>query len=169
MRALVLPLLLLAAPAVAANPFEDLDRLERRLVAALDADIGQPGGPAAPIDRRMKLAACPKPAEIDPPAMGAVAIRCVATGWRIRVPIQRLAGSVQTASYQPQQQAMPVIRRGDPVELQAALPGMTVSSGAIAQEDGGIGARIRVKTDPKNPPIFAEIVDAGIVRVPGFK
>ena len=44
-----------------------------------------------------------------------------------------------------------------------------VSSGAIAQEDGGIGARIRVKTDPKNPPIFAEIVDAGIVRVPGFK
>jgi flagella basal body P-ring formation protein FlgA len=65
--------------------------------------------------------------------------------------------------------AAPVVRRGDPVELTAGSRGFSVSAQAIAQEDGSTGDRIRIKTDPKSAPIFAEVVAPGIVRMPGFK
>jgi flagella basal body P-ring formation protein FlgA len=178
---LLLPLLALSAPAAAA-PFQNLDALESRLINALGAGIGEPGGPAAPIDRRMKLATCPQPVTIDPPTLGAVALRCAAIGWRIRVPIQRLQGaapsSYNAVSYsaapmqrQPQK-ADPVVRRGDPVDLVAETGGFSVSVTATAQEDGAPGARIRVKTQqdgrPQGQILFAEVIDAGRVRLPGF-
>ena len=47
--------------------FEDLDKLEARLIGALDVDVGQPGGPITHLDRRLKLQPCPVPAVIDPP------------------------------------------------------------------------------------------------------
>ena len=169
----VLPLLalLVAAPAMAATPqFQNIDALEARLVNALGAGIGEPGGPAAPIDRRLKLAACPATVQIDPPVMGAIALRCAPLNWRIRVPIQRLGnaqnvamGSVMGAK------AEPVVRRGDPVDLIAETNGFSVSVSAIAQEDGAPGARIRVKADDQKSPIFAEVIEAGRVRLPGFK
>jgi len=169
----VFPLLalLVAAPAMAATPqFQNIDALEARLVNALGAGIGEPGGPAAPIDRRLKLAACPATVQIDPPVMGAIALRCAPLNWRIRVPIQRLGnaqnvamGSVMGAK------ADPVVRRGDPVDLIAETNGFSVSISAIAQEDGAPGARIRVKADDQKSPIFAEVIEAGRVRLPGFK
>ena len=66
--------LLLVAPVAAhaatdASGFEDLDKLEGRLVGALDVDVGKPGGPLTHIDRRLKLKPCPVPATIDPPAL----------------------------------------------------------------------------------------------------
>ncbi|WP_294389967.1 flagella basal body P-ring formation protein FlgA [uncultured Sphingomonas sp.] len=170
----LLPLLaLLAAPATAA-PFQNIDALEARVINALGAGVGEPGGPAAPIDRRLKLATCPTSVQIDPPAMGAVALRCAATGWRIRVPLMRLqgapAGMMTTAMTNAAPiRAEPVVRRGDPVDLIADTPGFTVSVSAMAQEDGAPGARIRIKTDSQKGPIFAEVVDAGLVKLPGFK
>ena len=170
MRALPL-LALLAAPAAAATPaFQNIDALEARLVNALGAGIGEPGGPAAPIDRRLKLAACPATVQIDPPVMGAIALRCTPLNWRIRVPIQRLGnarnvamGSVMGAKLDP------VVRRGDPVDLIAETNGFSVSVSAIAQEDGAPGSRIRVKAEDQKSPIFAEVIEAGRVRLPGFK
>ncbi len=85
-------LLLLGSPAYAAagaGGFEDLDKLEARLVGALDVDVGQVGGPITHIDRRLKLQPCPVPAVIDPPALGAIALRCEPLGWRIRVPLMK--------------------------------------------------------------------------------
>lgn len=158
---------LLAAPAAAA-PFQNIDALEARVVNALGAGIGEPGGPATPIDRRLKLAACPGAVQIDPPAMGAIALRCPAANWRIRVAIARLtpAPSAMPAAHVKQD---PVVRRGDPVDLIAENRGFSVSLSAIAQEDGAPGGRIRIKADGQNSPIFAEVVDAGRVRLPGFK
>ena len=167
-------LLTLHAPAQAlagVDGFEDIARLQGRVVAALDAAIGQPGGPVAPIDRRLKLAACPAPVTIDPPALGALPLRCEPLGWRIRVPLVRVPGAatVQQASYAPQPpQAPPVIRRGDPVELFSGTAGFTVSTSAIAQEDGRSGGRVRVKTDPRGPVIIGEVVDNGRVRAASF-
>lgn len=164
----------LAAPAAAA-PFQNLDALESRLINALGAGIGEPGGPASPIDRRMKLATCPQPVTIDPPARGAVALRCAPIGWRIRVPLQRLQGVATTAAYSaapPAQRAEAVVRRGDPVELVAETGGFSVSVNATAQEDGAPGARIRVKTEkdgrPQGQIVYAEVIDMGRVRLPGF-
>jgi flagellar basal body P-ring formation protein FlgA len=161
--------LLVASPAAAA--FQNLDALENRLVGALGAGIGEPGGPAAPIDRRMKLIQCPATVAIDPPVMGAVALRC-GTTWRIRVPLARLAGAASPTAAQPvamAARAAPVIRRGAPVDLVAGTSGCEVSVNGVAQEDGAPGARIRIKTDGKSQPIFAEVIDAGVARLPGFK
>jgi flagella basal body P-ring formation protein FlgA len=179
-RALALLLLLgCAAPALAAADaygFEDLARLQGRLVGALDADVGQPGGPVAPIDRRLKLKACPANVTIDPPALGAVALRCEPLGWRIRVPLVRLAGTApamaSAGSYAPAQPMQPMqpalIKRGDPVELVAASSGFSVSTDAVAQEDGRLGGRIRVKPDQRGPIVIGEVVDSGRVRVSAF-
>jgi flagella basal body P-ring formation protein FlgA len=166
MRALPL-LALLAAPAAAA-PFQNIDALETRLINALGAGIGEPGGPATPIDRRLKLATCPGAVQIDPPAMGAVALRCAAANWRIRVPITRLAGTQANAGAIGTKADL-VVRRGDPVDLVAETGGFSVSVAATAQEDGAPGSRIRVKADGRNGPVFAEVIDAGRVRLPGFK
>lgn len=160
-RRLALVAACLPAPALA-QPVQDIAALENRLLIALDAGIGQPGGPMAPIDRRLKLASCPSPVEIDPPALGAVALRCPAAGWRIRVPLMRATTNVAV-------KAPPLVRRGDPVEIIAQSESFSVSAQAIAQEDGAAGQRIRVRTDPKAPTIFAEVVDMGVVRVAGFK
>lgn len=143
--------------------FENINMLEARVTAALGADIGTPGGPSAPIDRRLKLARCPTPATIDPPALGAIAIRCEAIGWRIRVPLQHVANAPTTAK------AEPVVRKGDPVELAVETASFSVSTNAIAQEDGAIGERIRVRSDPKAPVMIAEVVEGGRVRLPGYK
>jgi flagella basal body P-ring formation protein FlgA len=169
----VLPLLalLVAAPAMAATPqFQNIDALEARLVNALGAGIGEPGGPATGIDRRLKLAACPATVQIDPPAMGAVALRCAPLNWRIRVPIARL-GTAQNVAMGSVMGARGeiVVRRGDPVDLIAETNGFSVSVSAIAQEDGAAGSRIRVKADDQKSPIFAEVIEAGRVKLPGFK
>lgn len=158
-----------AAPArgaAGAGGFEDIARLESRVVAALDTGIGTPGGPAAPIDRRLKLAACPVPVTIDPPALGALPLRCEPLGWRIRVPLVRIASAPPLVAAAPQ--TPPIIKRGDPVELFASSDGFTVSTAAIAQEDGRAGERVRVRTDPRGPLIIGEVQDAGTVRVASF-
>lgn len=156
--------ILIAALIAAASPggFEDIAKLEARVVAALDAGIGEAGGPVAPIDRRLKLARCPTPVTIDPPALGAVALRCAALGWRIRVPQARASAG---GSVQAQAQAMPLVRRGDPVEVRADGYAFSVVGSAIADEDGAAGARIRVRTDRTRPPVVAEVVDVGVVRI----
>ncbi|HET8612662.1 MAG TPA: flagella basal body P-ring formation protein FlgA [Sphingomonas sp.] len=162
-----------ASPALAtAGPdgFENLKLLEQRVVGALNADIGTPGGPVTHIDSRLKLKPCPTPATIDPPALGAVAIRCEALGWRIRVPLMKANAQVASGgAAEPAAAVQPVvIKRGDPVELTAASAGFTVSTDAVAQEDGRVGGRIRVKTDKSGPVIMAEVVSVGHVRVAAF-
>lgn len=181
-KALAFFLLLLGASAAHAatdaSGFEDLDKLEGRLVGALDLDVGKPGGPLTHIDRRLKLKPCPVPATIDPPALGAVALRCEPLGWRIRVPLMKAPGQVATvsgATYMAPAAAQSmaalgpaVIKRGDPVELAATSDGFTVTTAAVAQEDGRLGGRIRVKPNDKGAIVIGEVVDTGRVRVTSF-
>lgn len=175
-RHLPFALLLLPVPAQAAG-LQNLDALERKLVIALGADIGAPGGPTVPLDRRLKLAACPSEVAIDPPALGAATLRCAEIGWRIRVPLVRGGNAVPAggnglpsrSAAPTAMRAAPVIRRGDPVDLVAGDPGFSVTSQVIAEQDGAPGDRIRVRGDRAKPPIMAEVVDAATVRLPGFK
>lgn len=165
-----------AAPA-SAQQFENIARLEADLVAVLGAGIGMPGGPSAPVDRRLKLAACPDRPQFDAPALGAVAIRCPAIGWRIRVPLMRAqtpvsAAPVATAGVAApvaQVDTTPVIRRGDAVSMVAGGRGFTVMQEGVAEQDGAVGARIRVRMDPRKPAVYAEVVGPGEVRRSGLK
>ena len=164
-RRMVMLTAAVAAPA-AAQGFEDLDALETRIVAALGADVGAPGGPLRPLDRRLKLAACPAPATIEPGPLGAAVVRCDALGWRIRVPVARTV--IAAAA-----KAEPVVRKGDQVEFVARTGRFTVSTIAIADQDGAVSDRIRVRTldadGRKNAPVLAEVIGAGEVGLPGFK
>jgi flagella basal body P-ring formation protein FlgA len=154
---------LTAVPAAAqAQRFEDVAGLEAIVVARLGAGIGQAGGPVAPIDRRLKLAACPDTPAIEGPAMGAAVVRCAALGWRIRVPLR--VNAAASAS----QRTATLVRKGDPVELVAGGASFTVSTQMIADEDGAQGEMIRVRADRSAAPIVARVVDVGLVSVPGF-
>lgn len=159
--------------AKAQQRFENLDRLDGLVATTVGAGIGQPGGAVAPIDRRLKLAPCPSLPQVDPPALGAVAVSCPALGWRLRVP---LLGGGEIASAPPPgarraapaaPTAQPVVRKGDPVQLVAGDGSFTVSRPMVADEDGAAGATIRVRQDPRSPPIAARVEDVGMVRIPG--
>ena len=155
----------MAAPA-SAQGFENLEMLDSRISAALGAGIGEPGGPTSQLDRRLHLAACPQPAEIAEPAMGAVTVRCQALGWRIRVP---LVGNGQASAAAPAAvRAAPTVRRGDQVELVAISSAFTVSTLAIAEQDGAPGDRIRVRTERRSAPVIGQILADGRVALPGF-
>lgn len=177
-QGLALILLIAGTPAHAATDaagFEDLTKLEGRVIGALDADIGTPGGPVTHLDRRLKLQPCPSPVTIDPPALGAVALRCEALGWRIRMPLMKAPGQqaatavASPAIYQPAPpMTPPLIKRGDPIELVAGAGGFTVSTAAIAQEDGRLGGRIRVKAGDKPQILIGMVEDGGRVRVSSF-
>jgi len=165
-RRLVLLAACVAAP-VSAQSFENLTMLDSRISAALGAGIGEPGGAVSAVDRRLHLAACPQPVEIGEPAMGAVTVRCQTLGWRIRIP---LVGNGQSpaATQGTSARAAPTIRRGDQVQLVAISNGFTVSTLAVADQDGGPGDRIRVRTEHRTAPIIGQILEDGRVALPGF-
>lgn len=170
-RRLILPALALAAPVAAAAPaYEDLDRLEARVVAAVGAGIGEPGGPQRPLDRRLRLAACPSAPMVTMPMAGAATLDCEALGWRVHVPLARtaIAGAGSYGAASGREKLEPVIRKGDQVEV-VAMGGMfTVSTIAVAQQDGAPGDRIRLKGDGKAAPFFAQVEAPGRVVVSRF-
>ncbi len=169
-------------PALAQQKFENLDRIDSLVAMTVGANLGEPGGPAAPVDRRLRLAACPATPTVEGPVFGAAMVKCDALGWRIRVPL--VAGAAAAASgplprtpatsqsrfarpaAAPSREA--VVRRGDPVQLMAGNAAFSVSRMMVADEDGAAGETIRVREDKKSAPIFAQVVEMGVVRIPGF-
>jgi flagella basal body P-ring formation protein FlgA len=164
--------------------FENLDRIDSLVAMTVGANLGEPGGPAAPVDRRLRLAACPTTPSVEGPIFGAAMVKCDALNWRIRVPL--VAGASAAASG-PVPRAAPaygaanrfarpvqaeakaaVVRKGDPVQLMAGNSVFSVSRMMVADEDGAMGETIRVREDKKSQPIFAQVVEMGVVRIPGF-
>jgi len=170
-RRLALLLVMLAVPLPAlAQSFENLEMLDNRVAAALGANIGEPGGATTPIDRRLRLLACPQPVEIGEPIAGALAVRCLPLGWRIRVSIVGRPQASQAAASPSRAQARPepVVRRGDQIELVAIARGFTVSTLATAEQDGAPGDRIRVRTERRGAPVMGQVLEDGRVALPGF-
>ncbi len=159
------PAILMVGTAANAQGFENISMLEMRLSAALGAGVGEPGGPSRPIDRRLKLAPCPQRASFEPPALGAATIRCEPLGWRIRVPLVRTAAAVQAAG----EKAEPIVRKGDQVELTASSGSFTVSTVAVAEQDGAPGDRIRVRSEGRKGAVIGVVTRDGRVSLPGFK
>ncbi len=161
-------------PALAQQKFENLDRIDSLVAMTVGANMGEPGGPIAPVDRRLRLAACPTTPSVDGPVFGAAIVKCDALGWRIRVPLAAggaAAASGPVARYAPAARPVAreaVVKRGDPVQLMAGNENFSVSRMMVADEDGAVGQTIRVREDKKGAPILAQVVEMGIVRVPGF-
>jgi flagella basal body P-ring formation protein FlgA len=150
--------------------FENLDRLDSLVAMSVGANRGEPGGPIAPIDRRLRLASCPQTPVVEAPQMNAATISCASIGWRIRVPLvagqQAAKAPVSSAFVAPA--ASTVVKKGDPVQLVAGNEDFSISRMMIAEEDGAVGALIRVRQDAKATPVMARVESLGIVRIPGI-
>jgi flagella basal body P-ring formation protein FlgA len=174
--AIVISAAALSASPAAAQGFQDIGALEQRVVTVLGAGIGEAGGPARPVDRRLRLTSCPGELIVEPVVMGAVTVRCQQIGWRIRVPVSRGSetGAAQAEPSQPSRavvrtaRAEPIVRRGDPVSLVVMSGGFTVARQAVADQDGAPGDRIRVRTEPRAAPIVGRVLADGRVEMTGF-
>ncbi len=187
--ALALPMPMLAQPASAqpastraasAQAIQNLGEIDVLVAATMGAEVGQPGGARAPVDRRLKLKACPVALEITGPEMGAAAVRCPTLGWRIRVPLDLSADRAATAAVRASQQrgygagAAPGqangqegVKRGEPILLTVDRPTFSLSRVMIADKDGRVGEVIPVRDEPRGKPIFVRIVEPGRATILG--
>jgi flagella basal body P-ring formation protein FlgA len=159
--------LLAAGPAWAAS-FQDLGELDVAVAASMGAEIGQPGGARAPIDRRLKLKSCPTAATVSGPVMGAAVVRCDPVGWAIRVPLLLGASPSGSTTNTQSATAEPAVNRGQAVRLTVEGAGFTLSRTMIADANGKVGDMVSVRENRSAKPILAKVTGVGEVTVPGF-
>lgn len=146
--------------------FQDLGQIDALIASALGAEAGAPGGAVAPIDRRLRLAACAEQVVVDPPVLGAVAVRCGASGWRIRVAVAAANGPARGVSVpQAREVVEPTVRRGDQIEAVVTGRGFAVSTSGVAEQDGGAGDRIRVRLDGRPRSVYGTVLTDGRIRL----
>lgn len=123
----------------------------------LRAQITQFSGATALIDPRLTLPYCDAPqlAWLGP-SRGAVSVTCAAPVWRIFVP-------VQGAALAPV--ALPVVRRGDHVTVNASGQGYSVAVEGVAESDAAIGAALRIRNRVTGAHINAQLGQDGVIRV----
>ncbi|WP_375428731.1 flagella basal body P-ring formation protein FlgA [uncultured Sphingomonas sp.] len=168
------PLLLLAAPALATS-FQNTAALDRAVAGFTAHATGEEGGARMPVDPRLKLAGCPTVAlSWRTPAQDAVVVACSGPDWRIFVPVKRSApvtGAAVPAVGRPvaAARAQPVIRRNDPVVIEAGSPGFSISREGIAMADAVPGARFLVRVADAKAPVQAIAVEPGRATLPGWR
>lgn len=173
-------MILALALGLAAQDFQSVAALDTVVTQFTGKEIGAQGGAIAPIDRRLKLAACAAP-QLDwrNESHDAVVVRCMAPAWKIFVPVAAVprAKAAPDAPMPanlvvrpaPPVKVEPVIKRGDAVTVEAGSEGFSISRQGIAQNDAAPGGRISVKVDDKQPPIQAIAIEPGRARLPGFR
>lgn len=138
---------LLAATSVAAQTgFADLAAIDRAVAEFTGKPQGAPGGATVPVDRRLRLAPCTVPLELDwhGTRRDSVEVRCpVAGGWRLFVPLA--GGGAATGA--------PLVARGDTVTITVSAEGFAVSQPGEALEAGAQGAWIKVRGLGANAPV----------------
>lgn len=161
--------LLLAAAAM--PQFQDTASLDRAVAAFTGRPLGAEGGARTPIDARLRLQACPTVAlSWRSEAHDAVVVNCSGPDWRLFVPV--LAPAVAPVAAAPRAAAIariePVIRRGDPVVIEAGSPGFSISREGIALTDAAPGARFTVRVENAKAPVQAVAVAQGRATLPGW-
>lgn len=154
----------LANTAAAAPQFQDLAAIDAAVVGATGEQIGQVGGAIGPVDRRLKLARCPEPVQVDPAALGAVAVRCAPLGWRVRITLVAPTRPAEPVQKAPEVAEM-LVKRGEAVELRVVGAGFQVSGAAVAMDDGARGKTIRVKSPTSKTPVSATVIGPAIVKI----
>ena len=62
-------------------------------------------------------------------------------------------------------QKIPVVKRGDAIQLVARAGRMSMSAAGEALQDCGIGYRIRVKNSDSGKIIYGHVLEGGIIQV----
>lgn len=163
---ILLAAFLAAAPA---EQFQSTAVLDAVVAQFTGRQIGEQGGARAPVDNRLKLAPCAAPQlEWRSDAKDAVLVRCMTPGWRLYVPVNAVSVPKPAVAEGPARpvKAEPVIRRGDPITVEAGAPGFSITREGVAMGDAAPGARLLVKVDEKRAPIQAVAVEQGLARLP---
>ncbi|RDE05885.1 flagella basal body P-ring formation protein FlgA [Sphingomonas aracearum] len=168
-----LPLLLAAGtPALAAGSYQNTVALDRAVAAFTGHGIGEEGGARSTVDARLKLAACPTLALAwRNDAHDAVVVSCTGPQWRVFVPVRSAtpppAVRPALAAAAPVR-AEPVIRRGDPVTIEAGAASFSITREGVAMADAAPGARFLVRVDAAKAPVQAVAVESGRATLPGW-
>lgn len=152
-RRLAFACLFVAVPAHAAD-----------LQARVDAFVG-PAGKATLDPRTIRECAAEPAIDWYGSVRRAVLVACAGTpGWRVFVPVKAPAGAVAPNPFLN----LPVIKRGDAVQIHAGGPGFQVTSAGSAEQDGRVGGRIRVRNAGTGTVTAAIVESAGNVSLPGY-
>lgn len=162
------PLLLL----LAAAGFQSTAALDAAVAAFTGKPAGSEGGARAAVDARLRLAACAAPdISWQSERQTAVVVRCASPAWRIYVPVIASAVAARPTAMSTTAapvRAEPVVRRGDPVTVEARASGFAITREGVAMGDAAPGARLLVRVDDKRPPVQAVAVEPGLVTLPAF-
>ncbi|MEG3087476.1 flagella basal body P-ring formation protein FlgA [Sphingomonas sp. PB4P5] len=173
MYRLLIPALLAATPAIAA-PFQDTASLDRAVAAFTGHGVGVEGGARSVVDSRLKLAHCPTVSLAwRSDAHDAVVVTCTGPAWRIFVPVlftpsQAKRNAPQAIATAPVIKLEPVIKRGDPVTIEAGTPGFSITREGVAMGDAAPGGRFMVRVEGGKTPVQAVAVEAGRATLPGW-
>lgn len=156
--------LMASTPLVAAG-FADPASIDQAVAQFTGASIGTPGGARSPIDRRLRLAQCSAPFDLEwyGRTRDTVLVRCPeADGWRVFVPLTSGAAAGQTAA--ASNNAAAAVVRGEVVSIAVRGSGFTLTRQGEAMEGGAVGDWIRVRpVDRRSEPLRAQVLRPGLV------
>ena len=156
----------------AAATWQNTAALDRAVAAFAGHSAGEEGGARTPVDPRLRLAGCPTVAlSWRTPAQDAGVVSCSGPDWRIFVPVRRavpLAAAPAVGRALPAARAEPVIRRNDPVVIEAGTDGFSVTREGVSMGDAAPGARFLVRIDGSPRPVQAVAIDSGRATLPGW-
>jgi flagella basal body P-ring formation protein FlgA len=151
--------------AAASGGYADLNAIDREVAGFTGAEVGQSGGAATPVDRRLRLRPCGSSLALSWRTVthDSVVVQCQDPGsWRLFVPVRKPTQGAGASGE-------PVISRGDAVSIAVTGEGFTVAQPGEAMEAGAIGAWIRVRAVNAKPgvePMRAQVVRPGLVSLP---
>lgn len=161
---------------LAATSFQDLGALDRAVAAFTGRPIGAEGGARSAIDPRLRLASCPTVSlSWRTEARDAVVATCTGPNWRVFIAVNaapRASGTAPAVALPVPipivAKAPPVIKRGDPVVIEAGSSGFSIAREGLAMGDAPAGARLLVRVDGARGPVQAVAVAAGRATLPGW-
>lgn len=173
-RILIFGALAVATPALAATGFQDTAALDRAVTGFTGQATGEIGGARTQVDTRLRLKACPMVTMAwRSAAHDAVVVSCTGPEWRIFVPV-RAAPAAASIAASPATIAVPVakpvivIKRNDPIVVEAGGSGFAIQRDGIAMGDAPVGGRFLVKIDGAKAPIQAVAIEPGRATLPGW-
>jgi len=115
------------------------------------------------VDPRLDIPACPNPIHIDwrGEDRRALLATCPATSWRLVLPVSGGPSVVGRSA--------PLIRRGEPVTVEAAGPGYAIRIDAVAQGDGWPGERLMVKNLRSGALVPVDVEEGGALLLSGSR
>lgn len=162
------------ALALGAAVHQDTAALDKAVATFTGKPIGSEGGARATVDPRLKLAPCPMVAmSWRTDAHDAVVVSCTGPEWRLFVPVIMPPKSAPVApaaapAAAAAASAEKIIKRGDPLVIEAGSDGFSITREGVALADAAAGQRLMVRVENGKMPVQAVALAPGRATLPGW-